>query len=133
MSTRWRAIGIITGTLIIGVAIGALVVGPLIARQHFKRVADWRTPRGFAERFEQIIEPDADQVGPLRAVLARYGESFDDLASRHREEAAEMIDSLSAEIDTILTDEQKERLEQKRRRLRPPGEPPGHHGRPRPR
>jgi hypothetical protein len=122
MSTRGRAIGIILGTLLIGVTIGALIVGPLVARHHFKRIADLRTPTGFAERMQEIIRPDRDQVEPLRAILARYGESFDEVASRHRSEMKDMIDSLNAELDTILTDQQKERLEQARHRMGPPDE-----------
>ncbi len=127
MSARGRAIGIIVGTLLIGVVIGALIVGPLVARHHFKRIADLRTPKGLAERLEEIIEPDASQVDALRAVLAKYGESFDEVASRHRSEMKDMIDSLDAELDTLLTDEQKERMEQARQRIGPPGDPHDHH------
>jgi len=122
MSTRGRAIGIIVGTLLIGVVIGALIVGPLVARHHFKRVADWRTPKGFAARLEEIIDPEEDQVDALRSILTRYGHSFDEVASRHRSEVKEMFDSLGAELDTILTDEQKERLESRRRHVGPPGQ-----------
>lgn len=133
MSTRGRAIGIIVGTLLIGVVIGALIVGPLVARHHFKRIADLRTPKGFAERLEEIIKPDQNQVKVLRPVLVRYAESFDDVASRHRSEVKDMIDSLHAELDTILTDEQKGRLEERRRGFGPPGDPRDHHKPHRPR
>jgi hypothetical protein len=127
MSTRGRAIGIIVGTLLIGVVIGALIVGPLVARHHFRRIADLRTPKGFAERLEEIIQPDQSQVQTLRPILMKYAESFDEVASRHREEVKNMIDSLDAELDTILTDEQKARLEDRRRGFGPPGEPGEHH------
>jgi hypothetical protein len=127
MSTRARAIGIIVGTLLIGVIIGALIVGPLVAHHHFKRIADLRTPKGFAERLEEIIQPDASQVDALRPILAKYGEDFDEVASRHRSEMKDMIDSLNAELDTILTDQQKERLEERQRRIGPPGDRRDHH------
>jgi hypothetical protein len=130
MSTRVGAIGIIVGTLLIGVVIGALVVGPLEARRHFKRIADLRTPKGFAERMEEIIRPDADQVRVLRPILVKYGQAFDEVSSRHRDEVKALIDSLNAELDTVLTADQKERLEQSRRRLGPPGGPGDHHGGP---
>lgn len=132
MSTRGRAIGIIIGTLLIGVVIGALIVGPLVARYHFKRVADWRTPKGFAARLEEIIDPDEDQVDALRSILARYGHDFDEVASLHRSEVKGMFDSLGAELDTILTDEQKERLERRRRHIGPPGQPRDLHKPPKP-
>lgn len=133
MTTRGRAIGIIIGTLLIGVAIGALVVAPLVARHHFKRIADFRTPKGFAQRLEEIIQPDESQVDALRAVLAEHGEAFDDMTSRHRGEIKDMVDSLHADLDTILTDEQMERLEHMRSRMRPPGGPHGDpHGKPGP-
>jgi len=133
MTTRGRAIGIIVGTLLIGVVIGALIVGPLVARHHFRRVADLRTPKGFAERLEEIIEPDEDQAEALKPVLAKYGEHFDEVSSRHREEIKDLIDSLHAELDTILTDEQKNRLEERRRRFGPPGDRRDHHKPPKPR
>jgi hypothetical protein len=133
MSTRGRAIGIIVGTLLIGVVIGALIVGPLVARHHFKRIADLRTPRGFADRLEEIIQPDETQVATLRPILVRYGEDFDEVFSRHRREMHDMIDSLHAELDTVLTDEQKARLEERQRRMGPPGEPGDHHRPPKPR
>jgi hypothetical protein len=132
MSTRGRAIGIIIGTLSIGVVIGALIVGPLAARHHFKRMADWRTPKGFAARLEEIIDPDEGQVETLRSTLARYGEDFDEVASRHRAEVRNMIDSLHAELDTILTDEQMERLERRRRHIAPHGHPRDPHKPPKP-
>jgi hypothetical protein len=124
--------GIIIGTLLIGVIIGALIVGPLVARHHFKRMANLRTPRGFSQRLEEIIEPDDSQAEALRTVLARYGEDFDEVASRHRSEVKDLIDSLNAELDTILTPEQKERLEKHRRRMVPPGDMRNHHKPPRP-
>ena len=127
MSTRSRAIGIIVGTLLVGVIIGALLVGPLVARHHFKRIADLRTPKGFAERLEEIIQPDEDQVDALRSILARYGEDFDEVTSRHRSEMKDMIDSLNAELGSILTDEQMKRLEERRRRKGPPGDRRDHH------
>jgi hypothetical protein len=125
MSTRGRAIGIIIGTLLIGVAIGALVVGPLVARRHFKRIADWRTPKGFAARIEEIIEPDESQVEALRSVLSKHGVALEDVMSQHRAEVRGLVDSLHADLDTILTEEQKERLEKRMRHHRPPGFPHG--------
>jgi hypothetical protein len=126
MSVRGRAIGIIVATLLIGVAIGALIVGPLIARHHFRKAADWRTPGGFAARLEEIIRPDASQVDALRTILNKYGENFDELASRHRAEVKEMFDSLGTALDTVLTPEQKARLEDRRSHMGPP--PGGPHG-----
>jgi hypothetical protein len=130
MTSRGRAIAIIIGTLLIGVVIGALIVGPLVARYHFKRIADLRTPKGFAERLEEIIGPDQAQVEVLRPVLAKYGDIFDEVASRHRDEMKDMIDSLHAELGTILTDEQMQRLQQRHHRIGPPGEPGDRHGPP---
>jgi hypothetical protein len=132
MSLRGRAIGIITGTLLIGVAIGALLVGPMIARHHFRRAEAWRTPRGFATRLEDVIKPNPDQVDALRTILARYGDDLDEVMSRHRAEIRDMVDSLNADLDTLLTPEQKERLEAMRHHGPPEGgrEPRDRHGPP---
>jgi hypothetical protein len=96
-------------------------------------MADLRTPKGFTQRLEELIQPDEGQVESLRTILAEYGESFDEVATRHRDEVKDLIDSLHAELDSILTDEQKERLEEGRRRLRHFGDPRDHHKPPRPR
>jgi hypothetical protein len=124
MSTRGRAIVIILSTLLLGVAIGALIVGPLVARHHFRRMADWRTPKGFAARLEEVIGPEPEQAEALREILTRYGEALHGVASRHRSEMGGLLDSLRAELDPLLTEEQKQRLE----RHRPPrgGHKPRH-------
>ena len=135
MSNRARAISIIICTLLLGVAIGALVVGPMLARHHFRRVAGMRTPGGFASRLEEVIDPDPSQAEVIREILTRYGDSLNEITTRHRSETKAVFDSMAAELAPILTEDQKERLEKRRHRPGPfggnrkprPGPLPGEH------
>ena len=122
MSNRVRAVTIIICTLLLGVAIGTLIVGPILARHHFRRVAGMRTPKGFASRLEEVIDPDPGQAEAVRGILNRYGESLHEIASRHRSETKAVFDSMAAELEPILTDEQRDRLN---RRKHHPGPIPG--------
>jgi hypothetical protein len=126
MSARNRAILIIVCTLLLGVAIGTLIVAPLVARHHFRRLAEVRTPGGFVARLEELIDPDPGQAPVVREILTRYGERIDEIASRHRDEAKAVFDSLEAELASVLTDQQKERLDRMKHRAEDHG--PGEHG-----
>jgi hypothetical protein len=121
MSNRSGAIAIIICTLVIGIAIGALVVGPTIAKRHFEHFADVRTPEGFVAMLERTIEPDPGQAEAVHGILMRYGERLDEISERHRAETKAMFDSMRAELGTVLTEEQQERLERQRHH---PGPPP---------
>jgi hypothetical protein len=81
-----------------------------------------RTPRGFASRLEEVIDPDPGQAKVIREILTRYGESLHEITSRHRSETKAVFDSMAAELAPILTEDQKDRLD---RRKRFPGPVPG--------
>jgi hypothetical protein len=132
MSTRSGAAVFILVTLVIGVLIGALLVGPLVARHHFSNLEKLRTREGFAARMEQDIRPDASQVGPIRDVLTKYSSRFEAINAQYHVAMAALADSLHQDLDPLLTAEQKARLEEGRkhagRRLPPPGGPPPEQG-----
>ena len=121
MSPRSRAVVIVICTLLIGVAIGTLIVAPMLARHHFRRVARLRTTDGFVSRLEETIEPGPGQAEAVRGILTRYGKEFNRVTLEHRTELSAMLDSMKAELDPILTEEQKERLARKKRPPKPFG------------
>jgi predicted PurR-regulated permease PerM len=119
MSPRSRAVVIIICTLLIGLAIGTLIVAPMLARHHFRRVARLRTTDGFVSRLEEKIEPSPGQAEAVKGILTRYGEELNRISSEHHTELSTMLDSMKAELDPILTEEQKERLARRERHRRP--------------
>jgi hypothetical protein len=70
-----------------------------------------------------LIDPGPDQEEAVRKILSEHSERFSDISSEYRSEISTMMDSLRKDLDPILTDEQKERLDKKRdhlRHLKPP-------------
>ncbi|MFH1221381.1 MAG: hypothetical protein V1694_13140 [Candidatus Eisenbacteria bacterium] len=123
MNTCQRAILVVVATLMIGVVIGALVVGPLVARQHFRHLDKLRTRQGFAGRLEEIIKPDGAQAGPVREILTKYSAQFEELNTQYHASTKALADSLRKNLDPILTDVQRDRLERDRSRHKPPHKP----------
>jgi len=128
MSLKCKTTLIIVITLIIGILIGTFLVAPPIARQRIRKIAKMRHREGFIRGLEQLIEPTDAQQDSIRIILVRYGERFEGVFERQRKEIIALMDSLRQQLDPILTDEQKARLERVARRarcLRPP--PPHEH------
>ena len=114
MGVKSKSIIALISTLVLGVLIGALLVGPLIARRHFDRVDAMRTREGFAQRMERIIEPGASQVAQVREILNRHAAQFDGIFTQHRLQMDALVDSMWQELRPILTAEQLQRLERDR-------------------
>jgi hypothetical protein len=111
MGVKSKSVIALIITLVLGVLIGTLLVGPLIARRHFDRVDAMRTREGFAQRMERIIEPDASQAVQVRQILTKYATQFDGIFSEHRLMMDALADSMRQELGPILTDAQRQRLE----------------------
>jgi hypothetical protein len=111
MGVRSKSVIVLIVTLLLGVLIGTLLVGPLIARRHFDRVDAMRTREGFAQRMERIIEPDASQTVKVRQILTKHAAQFDGIFTQHRLQMDALVDSMWQELGPILTDEQRARLE----------------------
>ncbi|MFZ1947061.1 MAG: hypothetical protein WAW06_05905 [bacterium] len=123
MTDKSKAMFAALAVLLIGVAIGALVVGPTIARHHFKRVERMHGPESFVSHMEARINPQPGQAEAVRAILTKYGERLEAVRSTQRTEAEAMFDSLDAELAPILTDDQRERLDRRRHQGPPPDAP----------
>jgi hypothetical protein len=138
---------IIIGTLLLGIVLGVLISGTF-AEQRFRRMHSMMRPHGFAEDLIQVIQPnDEQQRQEIMAVIETTDLRIQDLMGQSREEIRSTVDSMAAQLQPLLTDEQKARLEKHlgdRRsksleprehfRDRPPGpmEPPGEPFRDRP-
>ena len=108
--------------------LGSLVTGAIANR----RLDSLAEARGRVSAFfADAIEPESEeQAEAIRKVLDGAAPRFKEIFDSAREEMKRLSDSVMAELDPLLTDEQKERLE-KRMRFGPrrprfgPGERPG--------
>ena len=121
MSDKAKAITTAIAVLLIGIAIGSLVVGPAVARHHFRHTERIHGREGFVAAMEGRIKPSPDQAEAVKAILTKYGERLDALRAAQRKEAEAIFDSLDTELTPILTPEQKAQLESRRQHA-PPGE-----------
>lgn len=108
---------IIVATLVIGIFIGALGSGFMFHRR------TGRPPRReYGERFVEfvmdLIAPPAEQEDEIREILTRHAEEYEEITKNYREETSALFDSLGSRLDSVLTDEQKAKFEERRRRLR---------------
>jgi hypothetical protein len=123
VTDKSKAIFAALGVLLIGIAIGALVVGPTIARHHFKRAERTHGSESFVSHMEARIDPTPSQEEAVRAILTRYGERLEALRLSQRTEAEAIFDSLDAELAPVLTEDQRERLDHRKHGEPPPGRP----------
>ncbi|MFH1312491.1 MAG: hypothetical protein ABIJ00_04620 [Candidatus Eisenbacteria bacterium] len=117
MSTRSQTTLIVVATLVIGILIGLFLAGPVLHR-HLRPPFPGGRPDGFASAIEMLIDPEPDQVEAVRSILAEHSERFSDISSEFRSEISAVMDSMRNDLDPILTDEQKERLDNRHEHLR---------------
>lgn len=129
MKTEIKTAVVILVTLLIGILIGSLLTGAL-ARYRVSRFVSMREPGRMVAHLERMIEPDASQREAVREILAKHAERFAEIGSQFHAEMSALRDSLKKDLDPILTEEQKARLEReprpprgKRRGGRRPGPP----------
>ena len=107
MNTRIKTTLVIVITLVIGMIIGALIHGAVMRNRYRQIAFRMRTNEGFMRRMERVIQPDESQRKALRAVLEKHFQRMSEFGAGFQS----MMDSLKNELDLILTEEQRERLE----------------------
>ncbi len=104
--------------MLIGIVLGGVISGAIVNRR-LQHLTELRRPGGFAFFLEHAIQPeDEEQAEAIHDVLERIGPRFHEILERSHREMEALRDSVRAELDPILTAEQKERLET-RTRMRP--------------
>ena len=119
---------LLLGALLIGAVLGGLIHARMV-EQRIERIGYLRSERGFIRHVERVVAPsDEAQREAIRAVLRRNAERMVDLRFQFRDAVEALLDSTRAELDSVLTDDQMERLEeeirtrsQRPRRGRPAG------------
>lgn len=116
MKTNTKTVLIIVATLVIGIFIGALGSG-FMAHRLGRRLPHMEHSERFVEGMVRLIDPAPDQEDQIRGILTRHAEQFAGITDDFREETSALFDSLSTELDSVLTAEQKARLEERHQRL----------------
>jgi len=106
-----KLIGMLLATLVVGALIGALGTGVVI-NQRLDRLREISHTRGFSMALERVIEPtDEVQREAIRTVLEASGMRLSKLRRSHFDEMRTIIDSTRKSLMPLLTDGQRERLE----------------------
>lgn len=110
MNTKSKTTLIILGTLIIGIIIGALVSGTLRQQREnrFERMMLHQRVRHVMER---IIQPTVEQREVIDKILEKWSEKISAIQEEHESEMQAVLDSLRSELASVLTKEQRTRLE----------------------
>lgn len=138
MTASTKSALMLFSTLLIGMLLGSLITGAVNNRR-MRSLAEMRSARGLAIRFEDMVRPEnEEQREEIRAVLDQAAPKFAAVMLESRERMRSLRDSVRAELDPLLTEEQRERLEEGMR-IGPRGAPGGlrpeddrRHRRPRP-
>ncbi len=112
MSIQWKSTFIIVATLVIGILVGVFLAGPVMHRHLRPHLAE-RGPGVFTPMIERIIQPAPDQEEAVRAVLDKHSARLADMHEDFRAGMVATMDSLRKDLDSILTDEQKARLDER--------------------
>ena len=109
MNVRVKTTIVIVATLIIGMVVGALIDGAL----HRRRTRDFfRKP--FEKRLETLMErtisPDDSQRDTVRIILDDHMLRMKEIAGRHGQEMAAVMDTLKQQLSMVLTDDQMTRF-----------------------
>ncbi len=130
MTARTKSALMLVSTLLIGMLLGSLLTGALQSRR-LQNVAQLRSARGLSFLLEEVIRPETDeQREAIRSVLEDAAPMLAEEMNSSRQRMQALMDSVRAELDPLLTDEQRARLDDRTRfdRRRPPHGPPGARG-----
>jgi len=111
MSPLAKSVMVIVATFAIGIAVGALLDASL-ARGRIEQVREFRGGLNLLAPLERIIEPtDEEQRQAIRTVLERATARNAHVYERTRIGMMAAMDSLRAELEPLLTEEQRARLD----------------------
>ncbi len=118
MNIKVKTTLIILATLIIGIIFGALLSRAYLhhrIRQAFIMV----NPNRFMPFFEETISPTPEQSERINKIFEKHAQQVFELRKNFEKGMASSFESLRKELDSVLTPEQKKRLEKMMRQRRP--------------
>lgn len=119
MKPRTKSILLLSGSFVTGTLLGALLVGAFFVNR-VQRFQELRQPPRLARHIENTIDPTPDQREAVRGILRDAAPAAIGIMENARRDMRALNDSILAELEPILTEEQFARL-QERMRLGGPG------------
>ena len=139
MKTETKTVTILISIFILGIFLGIVVDRTIVEHQMKNRMKRMRNPGMIGFLLERVIQPTPDQRPKIEKILEKHAGKMFKARQQAMETAGATMDSLRHDLEPILTDVQKRRLEEHklrfeswergkgkfRRQMRPPfGEPP---------
>lgn len=105
--------------LIVGLIIGALVGSFFISDRRDGHSPDGRriSKEHFKKRMLRVIDPDENQFNKIDPIIDKYAERTSEITDKYFDEFSAILDSMRTELEPILTDTQKERLQKRRDKM----------------
>lgn len=117
MNPRLRSAILLLTILCIGMVLGALIRSSVGG--HRMSRGGMRTDEGFIASYERAIQPNnEEQAAKIRQVLAETAPEVIELVRTNQAKVREHLDEMRAELEPLLDEDQKARLEQRFNRRR---------------
>ena len=127
MKIALKSLAILSGTLVLGVALGLVLQGTLQRRRN-DRMGQLRHEQGFVRHLESIIQPRADQRAAIIPLLQTTGARNQQIIDGAQAELRSTLERMRAQLEPMLDADQRQRLEAMGRLpdpFRPRNGPPG--------
>jgi len=109
MNVKTKTTFIIIVTLIIGVAIGAMLNRALL-QHHIKRTFSSRNPERLPVFYERILDPNVEQTQKISSVLKKHALTVSKIRDNYQEQMLAANESFKTKLYPLLTPAQKSRL-----------------------
>lgn len=110
MNVKLKTSLFIIFTLFIGIVIGAML-NRAVLHNRVQRVFQKRAPNVFVQSYLEAIKPDQEQQKQITKILDVYAQRMSEIREKNRQDLEVLMESMLAELETVLTPEQMERLE----------------------
>lgn len=109
MNVKLKTSLFIIFTLFIGIVIGAMLNRAFL-HNRVQRVFQKRAPNVFVQSYLEAIKPDQEQQKQITKILDVYAQRMSEIREKNRQDLEVLMESMLAELETVLTPEQMERL-----------------------
>jgi len=117
MKTQLKSSLLLLSIFGLGIIFGLVLDRTFVEYQMKSRFKRLREPRMIGHLLERIIQPAPEQQKRIREILAKYSQQMDETRRQVMKQSAVIMDSLQQDLAPILTEEQKSRLEEHRKRF----------------
>ena len=109
MNVKTKTTFIIIVTLIIGIAIGAMLNRALL-QHRINRTFSSRNPDHLPVFYEKILDPNIEQTQKIRSILQKHALTVSKIRDKYQEEMLSANESFETQLYPLLTPIQKSRL-----------------------